>query len=423
MKAASQEPSQQNQVSKDQASPGCLKLWCCGSLQTATISVGVSNLIMLFVVAAHYIESQLTTIGFNFELVAIVLIFVFLLFVNILLLYGTYKKYNWLLLPWLILHLAAIIGGVIYISIKFHELYGQRAIPLVSTVVLAYFYSIVFSHYMELRKHNSNQIKEAEELANANAKHKECLIDLGVLDESQQQETATNQSSSLFGNDDTFTQIAKRGRGGLHESESGDLAVPDNNPFKASLPTPDEVIDISPKPETNPFLDMTDGNSSDPRGVFVQENSKISSTDPLNAQAVNDAEVNSIANSAKSGPDLNCEPESEPKTQRTRPPSNSKSVAHLGKDSSAGALNEPLLPPAKSEPKIVASHSISNIDNNFSPFRSKSGTAQNGAPLKIFLPSRSQDDDEDDSPFTSDDEAQHPGQLDMSGVVAKSEEL
>ena len=89
-------------------------LWCCGDLKTASISVGVANLITVIMVTAQYIENELYTKKFNIEIVAIFLIALFLLFSSALLLYGTMKKMSWLLLPWMILHLAAVIGSVIF---------------------------------------------------------------------------------------------------------------------------------------------------------------------------------------------------------------------------------------------------------------------------------------------------------------------
>ena len=79
----------------------------------------------------------------------------------------------------------------------------------------------------------------------------------------------------------------------------------------------------------------------------------------------------------------------------------SKSSAHLDNNQGEeGGTEVPLLPPAKSEPKI----SNGFIDNNFSPFRSKNA-AQNGPKMKVFLPSTKNsfedDEDEDDSSSAS----------------------
>ena len=79
----------------------------------------------------------------------------------------------------------------------------------------------------------------------------------------------------------------------------------------------------------------------------------------------------------------------------------SKSSANLDNNQGEeGGTEVPLLPPAKSEPKI----SNGFIDNNFSPFRSKNA-AQNGPKMKVFLPSTKNsfedDEDEDDSSSAS----------------------
>ena len=294
-------------------------------------------------------------------------------------------------------------GLLIYLSIKFHDIQGQRAIPLVSIIIIIYFYAIVFRHYNELRKINMDQMKAAEqtEMEAKSGKNKECLIDLGVMDESQQQETVTNHggSSSVFGNDDTFTQLAQRGRSVDEESGEfatvvdSDFGAPSNstNPFRTthvSLPTPDEVINIPKQEEPANLQDLANFVNLDVIAVDAGAPVDVEKSldESKTSEKINDHQSDEV--------DLVQEPK--------RKKSNSKSVAHLGKDNSVSALNEPLLP-ATSEPKIVTSRSIPTLDNNFSPFRSKTGAAQNGAPLKIFLP-RSGDDEDDDSPFTSDEE-------------------
>ena len=76
----------------------------------------------------------------------------------------------------------------------------------------------------------------------------------------------------------------------------------------------------------------------------------------------------------------------------------SKSTAHIN----LGDVQEPLLPPAKSEPKIVSNLPNGTlVDNNFSPFRSKSA-AQNGPKMKVFLPTKNSFDG-DDSSMSSED--------------------
>ena len=42
-------------------------LWCCGSLHTASIAVGVANLITVLMVTSHYVENELTNKKFNIE--------------------------------------------------------------------------------------------------------------------------------------------------------------------------------------------------------------------------------------------------------------------------------------------------------------------------------------------------------------------
>ena len=83
----------------------------------------------------------------------------------------------------------------------------------------------------------------------------------------------------------------------------------------------------------------------------------------------------------------------------------SKSVANLEQNgggslcSSSSAL-QPLLPPARSEPKIVTGMAPT-VPNSFSPYRSKNA-AQNGPKMKIFLPKPADNNSDNDSSSSSD---------------------
>ena len=132
-----------------------------------------------------------------------------------------------------VLHLAAVIGSIIFCSIRFEHL-QSRAIPILGTAIQSYFFLLVFGHYVELRKINLNQdVPTADQEAaaagglNDQAKNR-CLIDLEVIEEKHDP-----PDSSFEKNDDTFTDLAFRG-----SSSRG--------PFNGSqaLPTPDEVIPL-----------------------------------------------------------------------------------------------------------------------------------------------------------------------------------
>ena len=113
------------------------------------------------------------------KIVAISLIALFLLASSGLMLYGVVQKMSWLLLPWMVLHLAAVIGSIIFCSIKFHDLRGQRAIPILGTAIQAYFFLLVFGHYVELRKINLQQPREDQEAATVSLMilfHTNCLL-------------------------------------------------------------------------------------------------------------------------------------------------------------------------------------------------------------------------------------------------------
>ena len=337
-------------------------LWCCGDLKTASISVGVANLITVIMVTAQYIEHELYTKKFNIEIVAIFLIAMFLLFSSALLLYGTMKKMSWLLLPWMILHLAAVIGSVIFCSIKFHDLGGQRAIPIIGTAIQAYFFILVFGHYVELRKlnllkHTSAEDQEAK--MSEQAKNR-CLIDLEVIEEKHD---PPNDSS--FDKNDTFTDLAFRdSRNPLTSTSQKAFIVPDEIIIPNIQENEEKDVSMTQSREEG----QTEQNSDD--NVFV---------------GIDDSD-SAITTSSAAIP------------RRTA----SKSVAHLDRNGSASALlTQPLLPPTRSEPKIIAT----TVDNNFSPYRSKNA-AQNGPKMKIFLPKPASDagDDTDDESFSSEEE-------------------
>jgi len=132
----------------------------------------------------------------------------------------------------MVLHLAAVIGSIIFCSIRFEHL-QSRAIPILGTAIQSYFFLLVFGHYVELRKINLNQDVPLADLQaaggglNDQAKNR-CLIDLEVIEEKHDP-----PDSSFEKNDDTFTDLAFRGstnRGRLNDSQA--------------LPTPDEVIPL-----------------------------------------------------------------------------------------------------------------------------------------------------------------------------------
>ena len=89
-------------------------LWCCGSLHTASIAVGVANLITVVMVTSHYIESELQNNMFSFEIIAMSAVAVFLMVSSCLMLYGVIHQMSWLLLPWMV-RLFFFITNVFYV--------------------------------------------------------------------------------------------------------------------------------------------------------------------------------------------------------------------------------------------------------------------------------------------------------------------
>lgn len=284
--------------------PPLCRLWCCGSLQTASVFVGTASLLFTGLFLSQYMERELYQHSFYLSLLAIILCSVFLAASDVALIYGTHKRYPWLLTPWLVLHFVAFVALLVYLSLNFNVLEDQKIPPLAALVMLAYFYALVFAHYMEIRTGNGNASQESKE-----GNKDQCLIDLEANANADENDTGSNVNKC----EDTFTQIALRKNDCSLLDESGEFAVP-------ILPTPDEVIAL-------------------------------------------------------------------PSTDWAFNTSNSKSVAHLDNLEEEQQQQKLLLPPAKSEPRILG-----QVDNTFSPFRSKSGSAQNGPKMKVFLPKSDQED-------------------------------
>lgn len=224
-------------------------LWCCGNLQTAAITVGVSDIIFLLLATGHFIELNWNQ-PFGLHLVAFCLVVLFLLASSGLLLHGIVKKHCWLLLPWMVLHLGAILGSVILCSIQFQAMNQWRALLLIGAAIQIYYFLLVFLHYMELREQprpwdSGRPQPEGQDLTDLPSEQpkNDCLIDLEL------EEKADHDDSK----DDTFTQLANS-RGGVN---NGCII----------LPTPDEVIsleNVSPSASTSKETTAVEASSSNP---------------------------------------------------------------------------------------------------------------------------------------------------------------
>ena len=109
-------------------------LWCCGNLQSGAVTVGVADLIIIFLLLGQYLES-IWTQPFGLELVAFVLVMLFLFASSCLMLHGVLKKQRLLLLPWMVLHLGATVGALIYCGVEFDNLQNKRALFIVGSAV------------------------------------------------------------------------------------------------------------------------------------------------------------------------------------------------------------------------------------------------------------------------------------------------
>ena len=335
------------------------RIWCCGTLQAGAQTAGVTDALLVIMATGHYIEKTWAN-PFGLHLVAIGLSVLFLLASNLCLLYGIVKKQCWLLLPWMVLHLGAILGVIIWCSIQFDQMESQRFILIFIALAQIYFLFIVFLHYLELRSIPSawaearGQPEGQQDLPDAGDRRpNNCLIDLEL--EEKPDSRGSDPDFSLT-KDDTFTQLASS-----RTSAPNGLTL---TPIKSSisggtLPTPDEVISL---PQPPPF--------------------SSSFEEPRPSEEVSTVIPRRSATSWKSSATLDGE--------------------------KAGPQLEPLLPPAKSESKIL----FTQVDNNFSPFRSKNA-AQNGPKMKVFLPQGpSSDDDDDDDEDDDEEEEDHVPEID-----------
>ncbi len=219
-------------------------LWCCGNLNSAAITVGVSDIVVLLLVTGHFIESELTR-DFGLHVVAFCLVVLFLFASTLLLLHGIVKKHNWLLLPWMILHLAAILGTIIFSCVQYGQLQNHRAILFLGSGIQIYFLILVFLHYLEMRASPKADAQDTPDLGEQ--RKNDCLIDLEMEekpDNSNLDDSLDPSTPSPFAaKDDTFTQLA-------------------TTRSAAPLPTPDEVISLS-SANCNP--DVSSSNSVIPR--------------------------------------------------------------------------------------------------------------------------------------------------------------
>ena len=320
-------------------------LWCCGSLQSGATTVGVADLILILLSVVHYVES-IWTKPFSLGLVAFCLVMLFLFASSCLMLDGVLKKQRLLLLPWMILHLGATVGALIFVAVEFDRMQGNRALLIIGAGIQAYFFLIVFLHFIELGSLTQwpavREQPEGQDLPDLGEYRKNnCLIDLELEEKPDDSSRSSNHDLS-FAKDDTFTQLAstRQANGRLVGGVAGGSGVSQTSKIEMALPTPDEVISLP----TCPTKEKEE-----------QANVAI----PRRSTAW-------------------------------------KSSAALDEEKAASP-DQALLPQAaKSESKILLAH----VDNNFSPFRSKSA-AQKGPKMKVFLPNKSSGDSADDDNSSS----------------------
>lgn len=204
-------------------------------------------------------------------LVAFCLVMLFLFASSCLMLHGVLKKQRLLLLPWMVMHLGAIVGAIIFCSIQFDKLQGQRAMLIIGAAIQTYFFIVVFLHYIELGSLTEwpavREQPEGQDLPDLGEYRKNnCLIDLETFEEKPDTSSRSSNHDLSFAKDDTFTQLATSrqvngslvgvaacGAAGTSATAAGSFAK-----AEMALPTPEEVISLpavintkEPKEEPN----------------------------------------------------------------------------------------------------------------------------------------------------------------------------
>jgi len=150
------------------------KIWCCGDLRTATISIGVTNIVSLvrneicqieielliylilflqILLTSYKVGTTLSKESFNLNILVIPLLVVITVFINIALVYGATKRFKWIYIPWympmlyienetewffnlslylfifrMVTYLPAILALLIFCSVKFSTLVLKRKV-------------------------------------------------------------------------------------------------------------------------------------------------------------------------------------------------------------------------------------------------------------------------------------------------------
>ncbi len=94
--------------------------WCCGSLQTGAVSVGVTCLVTLLLIFLWLGQILLEESWHSFVWLVILCLITFALVVaNVCLLAGAVARRKDMIIPWLVLHLPLAVAIVVVCSITF----------------------------------------------------------------------------------------------------------------------------------------------------------------------------------------------------------------------------------------------------------------------------------------------------------------
>ncbi len=396
-------------------------LWCCGSLQTAGVTVGVSNLtciVLLFLWVVQIVFEK----AHHFFVATVVLCMVsfLLVVVNVCLVAGAVHRRRSLVLPWMVLYVPAILSVVVSCALAFKSMGPVRPVAVAAVVILTYFYVVVAAFYHELRFEEAEK-RDPEKGARGDGKVEEedgkrednCLIALDDVADSRIVEQDEEEEEGRIGSlangklvltsssaDDTFSELASRPKllstNPFRDDVDGVSAEEGDEDEAGSrrrnlLPQPEEVIQVSPS--RHPLGCKADDYSSSSwfDSPFRRSSSKSKSIDLTPATKM------TVLGPIEEGPPADGDGCSE-STSRLEAGSSSSNLVV------ATASNISSSRPRAANRSQSHSGLVGDIDSNFTPFKSgrkgqpgeADGEEGSSPPkMKVFLP-KSPDDDDDD---------------------------
>ena len=134
------------------------EIWRCGDLGTGAIAIGLTTFVSSILLPVYYVEMELRDRSFSFEIVVVLLVALFLVIADCALILGATKRYTWLLVPWIALHLLVEVSLVFYLAFKYSVLDGHRVVIVISFFVMLYFIAVVGLFYLQLKRQEKEKV-------------------------------------------------------------------------------------------------------------------------------------------------------------------------------------------------------------------------------------------------------------------------